>query len=116
MDYLSEVIKAAVWGESPPQMPKWNKWLHRSLSDNHCEECLKLDGCWLTKNKTPEWPHHPYCHCVLENIPYNEVINNATATAAYSKFDPYLIQWVNMVTGKNGYLKLGDIRLMIRNI
>ena len=90
MDYLSEVIKAAVWGEQLPQMPKWNKWLHRNLSDSHCEECLKLDGCWFTKDKTPEWPHHPYCHCVLKGISYNEVVNNATATAAYSKFDPYL--------------------------
>jgi len=101
VDYLSEVIKAAVWGESPPQMPKWNKWLHRSLSDNHCEECLKLDGCWFTKNETPEWPHHQYCHCILEGISYNEVVNNATATAAYSKFDPYLFD----IMGEYGHGK-----------
>ena len=36
------------------------------------------------------WPHHPSCHCVLENIPYNDVLTQSVAESAYSKFDPYL--------------------------
>ena len=90
MDYLSDVMKAAVWGEVPPQVPKWNTWLHRNLSETHCQECLKLDKCWFSKEKTPKWPHHPFCHCVLEDIPYNDVLTKSSAECAYSKFDPYL--------------------------
>lgn len=47
MDYLSEVIKAAVWGERPPETPKWIQWVHRNPSSSHCEECLKLHKCWF---------------------------------------------------------------------
>ncbi len=90
MGYLSNVIKAAVWGEQPPEAPKWNKWLHRNLSDNHCEECLMLHECWFEKGKTPKWPHHPFCHCVLEPLDYHTVLRNVQAVSDYSKFDPYL--------------------------
>lgn len=90
IDYLSEVIKAAIWGEKPPETPKWNKWLHRNLSDNHCAECLKLHECWFSKEKNPPWPHHPFCHCVLEDISYNDVLTKSTADCSYSKFNPYL--------------------------
>lgn len=90
MDYLSEVIKAAVWDQKPPEAPRWNKWIHRNLSDNHCEECLKLDECWFSKEKTPTWPHHPFCHCILGNLSYNDVLTKSSAGSAYSKFDPYL--------------------------
>lgn len=90
LDYLSEVIKAAVWDQKPPKPPKWNKWVHRNLSENHCEECLKLDKCWFSTEKKPMWPHHPFCHCVLENLSYNDVLTKSSADSAYSKFDPYL--------------------------
>lgn len=90
MDYLSEVLKAAIWGEQPPEAPKWNKWLHRILSDKHCEECLMLHECWFEKEKTPKWPHHPFCHCVLEHLSYNDVLTRSNADCPYSKFDPYL--------------------------
>lgn len=29
------------------EKPKWIIWMHRNLSANHCEECLRLDGCWF---------------------------------------------------------------------
>lgn len=90
LDYLSEIIKAAVWGDNPPEEPKWNKWIHRNLSENHCPDCLKLNECWFEKEKTPKWPHHLFCHCVLEDVPYNDVLSESTATASYSKFNPYL--------------------------
>ncbi len=90
MNYLSEVIHAAVWGEKPPNTPRWTKWLHRNLSNKHCEECLKLDKCWFEKGKIPKWPHHPFCHCTLEDIPYNDVLSKSTSDSTYSKFDPYL--------------------------
>ena len=60
------------------------------MSDNHCPECLMLDGGWFLKEKTPKWPHHPFCHCVLEDIPYNDVLTKTTSDSAYSKFDPFL--------------------------
>lgn len=90
VSYLSEMVKAAVWGEQPPQKPRWNRWIHRNLSDRHCEPCLKLHNCWFEKDKTPLWPHHPACHCLLEDVSYDEVLTKSTAQSAYSKFDPYL--------------------------
>ena len=42
------------------------------------------------KAKAPKWPHHAFCHCLLEDLPYSRVLAEATANAAYSKFDPYL--------------------------
>ena len=74
MNYLLEIFKSAVRGEKSPIAPEWNKWIHRNLSDNHCPECLMLDGGWFLKEKTPKWPHHPFCHCVLEVIRYNDVL------------------------------------------
>lgn len=73
-----------------PDPPKWNMWVHRSLSNNHCDVCLSIDRCWFEKEKTPTWPHHPYCHCILEDIPYKDVLSKSTSDSAYSKFDPYL--------------------------
>lgn len=87
---MDDLVRAAVWNERPPDEPKWNTWIHRNLSENHCSECLKLDRCWFAKDATPRWPHHPFCHCVLEEIPYNEVLTKSTAKSEYSKFDPYL--------------------------
>lgn len=52
MSFLNELFSAGVWGEKASTEPKWNKWLHRNLSDNHCPECLMLDGCWFLKEKT----------------------------------------------------------------
>lgn len=96
MSYLSDVIHAAVWGKRPPEEPKWNKWLHRNLSDHHCPECLKLNECWFEKGETPQWPHHLFCHCVLEQIPYNAVLTKCNADCSYSKLDPYLFDSNNI--------------------
>ena len=90
MSYLSDLFTAGLRGEKAPDEPRWKKWLHRNLSTSHCEECLKLDGCWFLKEKTPMWPHHRFCHCILEDVPYDEVLTKATAVSDYSKFDPYL--------------------------
>ena len=49
-----------------------------------------LDGCWFETNKAPKWPHHPFCHCVLEELSYDEVMTKSTVYSAYEKFDPYL--------------------------
>lgn len=45
---------------------------------------------WFAKEKTPKWPHHPFCHCILEDIPFTKVMYNCTADSAYSKYDVYL--------------------------
>lgn len=90
MSFFNELFSAGVWGDKTPTAPQWKKWIHRNLSDNHCPECLMIDGCWFLKEKTPKWPHHPFCHCILEDIPYNDVLTKGSSDSAYSKFDPYL--------------------------
>ena len=37
MGILNELFSAGVWGEKTPTIPKWKKWIHRNLSDNHCQ-------------------------------------------------------------------------------
>ena len=76
--------------EQPLKIPEWYKWVHQNLSQNHCEECLKLNGCWFEKGNIPKWPHHLFCHCVLENVLYHDVLTKASIHSDYSKFDPYL--------------------------
>ncbi len=90
MGFLDELFYAGVWGEKTPTTPKWKKWIHLNLSENHCQECLMLDGCWFQNDKKPKWPHHPFCHCVLKDISYDDVITKSSSDSAYSKFDPYL--------------------------
>ena len=90
MSFLSDLFTAGLRGEKAPDEPRWKKWVHRNLSTSHCAECLMLDGCWFLSEKTPKWPHHSFCHCILEDVPYNEVLTKATAESAYAKFDPYL--------------------------
>ena len=90
MSYIDELFKSGVWGTKTPKEPDWIKWVHRNLSENHCPECLMLDGCYFLKEKAPKHPHHPYCHCILETIPYNTVLKSAKAVSDYSKYDPYL--------------------------
>ena len=70
--------------------PSWVKWTHHSEGKSHCDECLKLDGCFFTENKHPTWPHHPFCHCTLDPIEYSVVLINSYSNCAYGKFDPYL--------------------------
>ena len=86
MDFSLSKFLSGLWGEPYD----WIKWVHRSLSENHCPECLMLDGCFFKGDNHPPHPHHPYCHCILENITHSEVKTKATAFAAYQKFDPYL--------------------------
>ena len=49
-----------------------------------------MDGCFFTKENHPPCPHHPYCHCTLDQINYTLVLVNSAASSDYSKFDPYL--------------------------
>lgn len=90
MNYLREVLMAGALGAEPPAGKKWNQWKHRSLGKSHCKECLMLDGCWFAAEKTPQWPHHFYCHCVLEDLSYYDVVTKSSAYCPYGKFDPYL--------------------------
>ncbi len=86
MDFSLSKFLSGLWGEPYD----WVKWVHRNLSDNHCPECLMLDGCFFKGNNHPPHPHHPYCHCILENIMHSEVEAKAKVFADYRKFDPYL--------------------------
>lgn len=73
------------------EIPGWVQWTHHSEGKTHCEECLKLDGCWFLESNAPTWPHHPFCHCTLDPIDYAVVLVNAAAYSDYRKFDPYLL-------------------------
>ena len=77
-------------------IPRWVRWTHHSEGKTHCEECLRLDGCWFPEGKTPQWPHHPFCHCTLDPIDYTVVLMDAAAHSDYSKFDPYLFNTTGM--------------------
>ena len=90
MNFSFDEFKKGLWGTKSKENCTWIEWVHRNLSENHCPECLALDKCWFSSEKHPQYPHHQNCHCVLEDISYETVLDNAAAVSAYSKFDPYL--------------------------
>lgn len=79
---------------------RWVQWIHHPEGKTHCPECLMLDGCFFQEGKTPPCPHHPYCHCTLENVEYAVVLASASAYSDYSKFDPYLFNTHGTYTHK----------------
>lgn len=68
----------------------WIEWKHHQEGKSHCEECMRLNGCWFAYGKSPQCPHHPHCHCTVEPIDYSIVQKNAYSHSDYRKFDPYL--------------------------
>lgn len=68
----------------------WVRWIHHTQGRTHCPTCLKLHECWFHKERAPKAPQHFLCHCEPEPMMYGEVVDNADATAPYSKFNPYL--------------------------
>lgn len=89
------------------ELQNWAQWTHHAEGKTHCEECLKLDGCWFQKKNAPPCPHHPYCHCTLEPIDRAVVLANATTYSNYSKLDPYLFNTTGAYThGKEELFKL----------
>ena len=80
------------------EQPSWVQWTHHSEGKTHCEECLRLDGCWFQEEKAPPCPHHPFCHCTLDLIPYAVVFGNVSVYSDYGKFDPYLFNTTGLQT------------------
>ena len=78
--------------------PGWVRWTHHAEGKTHCEECLKLDGCWFLEDNAPPCPHHPSCHCTLDPIDAAVVRACATAKSDYSKFVPYLFNTAGRYT------------------
>ena len=116
MSYIDELFKSGVWGTKAPKEPQWIKWVHRNLSENHCPECLMLDGCYFLKEKAPTHPHHPFCHCLLNPISYGTILKNAKAVSDYSKYDPYFLTLKIIInTVKTKRLKVEDIQLKTLN-
>ncbi len=117
MSYIDELFKSGVWGTKEPKEPEWVKWIHRNLSENHCPECLKLDGCYFLKEKAPKHPHHPYCHCLLNQISYNTVLKNAKAKSSINKYVNYLFSpKYKEKHKKNVMFESWDTQLKILNI
>ena len=69
---------------------RWIEWRHEVMGLLHCGSCLSLHECWFVFENAPIAPLHEKCHCTTVAIPTTQVKNNAVATSAYSKFDPYL--------------------------
>ena len=46
-------IWAAVLVIQKSAAPSWVKWTHHLEGKTHCDVCLKLDGCWFLKGKSP---------------------------------------------------------------
>ncbi len=88
--YICNDTIPAISNSKSNTYPNWVIWIHQSQGNTHCEECLKLDNCWFWDSKTPKHPHHLFCHCILEELPYSMVLAQARADADYRKFDPYL--------------------------
>lgn len=65
----------AILVRKSPEIPDWVKWIHHAEGKTHCPECLKLDGCFFTKE------NHPFCHCTLEAIDYALVLANASVNS-----------------------------------
>lgn len=80
------------------EQPNWVQWTRHPEGKTHCEECLRLDGCWFSERNAPPCPHHPYCHCTLDPIPYAVVFGNASVYSDYGKFDPYLFNTTGLQT------------------
>lgn len=80
------------------EQPSWVQWTHHSEGKTHCEECLILDGCFFTQSNHPPCPHHPYCHCTLDPVPYAVVFGNISVYSDYGKFDPYLFKTTGLQT------------------
>ena len=59
---------------------------------------MRLDGCWFQEEKAPPCPHHPFCHCTLDLIPYAVVFGNVSVYSDYGKFDPYLFNTTGLQT------------------
>ena len=64
--------------------------MHHNDGVSHCEECLRLDGCWFQKDNAPLCQRHFFCHCTLDPIDYAVVLEGIAAESDYSKYDPYL--------------------------
>lgn len=89
---MNDFLKGFLLGEEYANAPSstWIEWKHISQGKTHCETCLKLDARWFARFNSPKNPLHPYCHCITMQIPYADVLNNADAESAYSKFVPFL--------------------------
>lgn len=70
--------------------PEWVQWVHHNDGVSHCQECLKLDGCWFQKDNVPFCQRHFFCHCTLEPLDYATVVTRSIAVSDYSKYVPYL--------------------------
>ena len=80
----------------------WIEWKHEMRGFAHCDTCIALDKRWFTHDNRPTSPLHPNCHCSAIPIPTSMVMKEAVAASAFSKFNPYLFDPMNLYQhGKN---------------
>ena len=46
------------------ELQNWAQWTHHAEGKTHCEECLKLDGCWFQEELFKLWRY------AVEDIPW----------------------------------------------
>ncbi len=95
VQYVKRWIARLSANNTEDYLQNFQKWVHNPTGLVHCFTCLKLNGCWFIDNNRPECPQHPSCHCFLEVLSYDEVLNKAKSISEYSKFDPYLFNTEN---------------------
>lgn len=94
--------------------PCWLQWVHHSEGKTHCQECLMLDGCFFQQGKAPPWPHHPFCHCTLEEVPYAVVQQTLPHTVITANLiHTYSTRIIFISMEKIGHLKVGAILFQI---
>lgn len=94
------VLKKAAAGDGERVKPKigdWVKWVHKMGPGTHCATCISLNNCWFLYEKAPDH-RHDFCHCYLDVIPYDEVVEKSVAKSDFSKFDPYFFNRDKMYT------------------
>lgn len=85
----------------------WVEWKHGNITTSneiirvilllilklfrHCNQCIKLDGCYFMQDKAPDNPLHLRCHCWLKNISTSQVDFQATAICPEEKLKGYAL-------------------------
>lgn len=100
----------AILAQKSTDFPDWVQWMHHSEGKTHCEECLMLDGCWFAGDTHPPCPHHPFCHCILEQLTTHLFWQIQQRTAIIANLIPiYLILKIFISTERIRRLSVGDM-------
>lgn len=90
MDKLFQGFERGVSKAANLRSTKWVKWRISDSVKKHCSDCAVLDGCCFIETVKPRLPLHLLCQCDIIPVNYTLIHDDAAATSAFGKFDPYL--------------------------